>query len=71
MVIEPHWVTPAFSGQGLLELALNGVHSDALTTGLSPSQGAAVESMDHFRVLCLMYFGVPLALYLGTHLKSL
>lgn len=29
-----------------------------------------VESMDRFRILCLLYVGIPMLVWLGVHAKS-
>lgn len=70
-IIEPAFISPLFEQQGTLELALNVHQSDVPQTALFTTRGSEVESMDHFRVLVLLYVVVPALVYLGTNLESL
>ncbi|WP_370263027.1 hypothetical protein [Limnobacter sp.] len=70
LVIEPAFVAPFFNAGTSLDLAFNGAVGElgGVQSGLG---GNAVESMDHFRVLCLLYFGLPVVVFLSTRLKDL
>jgi hypothetical protein len=71
LVIEPAFIAPLFESASTVELAFNG-ELVQLGNGIPAlSSSAAVESMDHFRVLCLLYFGLPVAFYLATQWKEL
>ena len=69
--LEPALVTPLFETNTAIDLVFNGNPSEL--GGIPATQGnsAAVESFDHFRVLCLLYFGLPVAIYLATQLKEI
>ncbi|HEX4879726.1 MAG TPA: hypothetical protein VFV39_07775 [Limnobacter sp.] len=70
-IIEPAFITPFFDAPTGVTLAFNGA---ANTLGMNNGETFnmhAVESMDHFRVLCLVYFGLPVVVYLATRLKDL
>lgn len=62
VIIEPAYITPYFNGLTGIELAFN---------GSLPNLGEPVNtSNDHFRVLCLLYFGLPCAIYLLSQMLS-
>jgi hypothetical protein len=69
--LEPALVAPLFETQATIDLAFNGNPSQLAAMGMVQPGSTAVESMDHFRVLCLLYFGLPVALYLATQWKEL
>lgn len=70
VVLEPLFIAPLFeSSHGLIQLALLGDQGQAIQGLQSPAtQGI---SMDHLRVLCLLYFGLPVAVYLFSHREAL
>ncbi|HEX4843513.1 MAG TPA: hypothetical protein VFV57_07565 [Limnobacter sp.] len=70
-VIEPAFITPLFDAQPSINLAFNGPSNTLDMASGEAFNRNAVESMDHFRVLCLMYFGLPAVVYLATQLKDL
>lgn len=70
-VLEPAFIAPLFDTSSTIDLAFNGDPSQLSGLGLAQNNSAAVESMDHFRVLCLLYFGLPVAVYLATQWKEL
>jgi hypothetical protein len=66
-VLEPTLISPFFDGVSTLDLA----SADILMNVSDAPQTAAVSepmqqamSMDHLRALCLLYFGLPAAVYL-------
>ena len=69
--LEPALVAPLFETNTAIDLVFNGNPSDLGGIPATQSNGAAVESLDHFRVLCLLYFGLPVAIYLATQLKEI
>jgi hypothetical protein len=70
-VLEPAFIAPLFETSSTLELAFAGNPGQLGGLELNTNSGAAVESLDHFRVLCLLYFGLPVAVYLATQWKEL
>jgi len=70
-VLEPAFIAPLFENSGSVALAFAGDVAELGGITLSSGYGAAVESMDHFRALCLLYFGLPVAVYLATQWKEL
>lgn len=62
VIIEPAYITPYFDGLSGIELAFNG--------SLAAFHETANTSNDHFRVLCLLYFGLPCAVYLASQMLS-
>lgn len=70
-VLEPAFIAPLFQGGTAIDLAFNGNPAQLGGLSLTENHSAAVESMDHFRVLCLLYFGLPVAVYLATQWKEL
>lgn len=70
-IIEPAFISPLFEHTSALELAFNSYQSDANQSALVMSHASTVESMDHFRVLCLLYLVVPALVYVGGNLESL
>ncbi|MDP3187488.1 hypothetical protein [Limnobacter sp.] len=69
--LEPALVAPLFETNATIDLAFNGNPSQLGGVSTVQNGSAAVESMDHFRVLCLLYFGLPVAIYLATQWKEL
>ncbi len=70
-VLEPAFIAPLFDTNSTINLAFNGDPANLGGMRVVQDHGAAVESMDHFRVLCLLYFGLPVAVYLATQWKEL
>ncbi|PQJ25842.1 hypothetical protein BSZ31_13640 [Limnobacter sp. SAORIC-690] len=70
-VLEPAFIAPLFETSSTLELAFAGNPGQLGGLELNTNSSTAVESMDHFRVLCLLYFGLPVAVYLATQWKEL
>ncbi|WP_334120855.1 hypothetical protein [Limnobacter sp.] len=68
---EPALIAPFFETNATIDLAFNGNPSQLGGVAMDQPGHAAVESMDHFRVLCLLYFGLPVAIYLATQWKEL
>ncbi|HEX5486869.1 MAG TPA: hypothetical protein VFX23_12830 [Limnobacter sp.] len=58
--------TPALELASTAPLSQLGIQINDLGTQI----GNPVESMDRFRILCLLYVGVPLLVWLGVHAKS-
>jgi hypothetical protein len=70
-VLEPAFIAPLFDTSSTINLAFNGNPAQLGNLDVAQNHTAAVESMDHFRVLCLLYFGLPVAVYLATQWKEL
>lgn len=70
-VLEPAIISPLFETSSTITLAFAGNPAQLGGLDLANAANAAVESMDHFRVLCLLYFGLPVAVYLATQWKEL
>lgn len=70
-IIEPAFISPWFGSVSTIDLAFNGELVELGNMPLAAAGSPAVESMDHFRVLCLLYFGLPVAVYLATQWKEL
>lgn len=70
-VLEPAFISPFFHASSTVNLAFNGDLTQLGGYEVVPALCAAVESMDHFRALCLLYFGLPVTVYLATQLKEL
>lgn len=66
-VLEPALISPYFDGVSSIELVsadvLSGM-SDAASTVSGAMSTPRELSMDHFRLICLLYFGVPAAAFL-------
>jgi len=70
-ILEPAFIAPMFETSSTLELAFAGNPGQLGGLELHTNSSTAVESLDHFRVLCLLYFGLPVAVYLATQWKEL
>ena len=69
--VEPTLITPFFESKHTVDLAYNGTLVHLAPMEYNSGNSAPVESMDHFRVLCLLYVGLPLLVYLGSHFREL
>lgn len=69
--VEPALIAPLFEGKHTVDLAYNGDLVHLAPLEYNSGNSAAVESMDHFRVLCLLYVGLPLLVYLGSQFREL
>jgi hypothetical protein len=69
--VEPTLIAPLFESKHTVDLAYNGALVQLAPMENNSGYDVAVESMDHFRVLCLLYVGLPLLVYLGSQLKEL
>jgi hypothetical protein len=70
-VLEPTFIAPLFETGSIIDVAFSENLAHVGGLGLTEYDTAAVESMDHFRVLCLLYFGLPVVVYLATQWKEL
>ena len=70
LFLEPTFIEPLFETGTTINMAFNGSTDQLGELELEKIQSVVTESMDHFRVLCLLYFGLPAALYLATQLKK-
>lgn len=70
-IFEPAFIAPLFDTSSTINLAFNGNAGQLGVFDLNANNEAAVESLDHFRVICLLYFGLPVAVYLATQWKEL
>ena len=68
-VLEPAFVAPYFEGATTIKLAFSDPVSELQGLQVSESIAHSMGSMDHFRALCLFYFGIPVAVYLASQFK--
>ncbi len=69
--VEPTLIAPLFESKHAVDLAYNGNLVQLAPMEYNSGGNAPVESMDHFRVLCMLYVGLPLLVYLGSQFKEL
>lgn len=70
-ILEPAFICPLFTPASMVELAFNGNDTQLGELNIAGGEAAAVESLDYFRVICLLYFGLPAAVYLIAQRKEL
>jgi hypothetical protein len=70
LIFEPAFVAPLFETSSTLAWAFMGNSIQLGEFQLTEHSAATVKTMDYFRSICLLYFGLPISVYLGSQWKK-